>query len=74
MFNLFKKNKNLKKAYKIIFCDKNDPSTKFGEYCDCDTYEAADHIIRMAWNKRKEDRVNNGYQVKDGWIIIEKEA
>ena len=74
MSNFFQRSKNSKETYKIIFCDKNDSSTKFGEYCDCDSDEAADHIIRMAWNKKREDRVKNGYKVKDGWVIIEKEA
>ncbi len=72
MFNLFKKNKVNKETYKVVFCDKNDLNTKFHEYCVCDTYEQADHIIRMAWNKKIEDKINNGYKVKDSWILIEK--
>ena len=72
MFNLFKKGKN-KKVYKVVFCDENNLNTKFGEYGTYETYETADHIIRMAWNKKKENRINNGYKVDSAWIIIEEQ-
>ena len=72
MFKIYNKKNYKKETFTIIFCNENDPTTKFGEYTTCKTYEEADHIIRMAWNKKKEDRINNGYRVKDAWIIIEK--
>ena len=72
MFNFFKKEEKAKEEYKVVFCDTNDLATKFGEYGTYETYKKADHVIRMAWNKRREDKINDGYQVDDAWIIIEK--
>lgn len=69
MFNLFKKNKE---KYKVVFCDENNLDTKFHEYGTYETYETADHVIRMGWNKKREDKINDGYQVDNAWIIIEK--
>ena len=71
MFNLFKKNQNREK-YKVVFCDENNLNTKFHEYGTYETYETADHVIRMGWNKRREDKINDGYQVDNAWILIEK--
>ena len=73
MFKIFKKdNETKKESYSVIFCDANDVNTAFGIYGTYDTYEMADHIIRMAWNKTKEQKIDNGYKVKDAWIVIKK--
>ncbi len=75
MLKFFKKNKNEinKEKYKIAFCDDNDLNTKFGEYNNIfDTYELADHVIRMSWRKRREDKINDGYEIDDAWLVIEK--
>ena len=72
MFKFFKKNKEAKESYSVVFCDTNNVDTAFGMYGTYDTYEIADHIIRMAWNKRRNQKVNDGYQVKDAWIVIKK--
>ncbi len=74
MFNLFKKNKNInKEKYKVVFCSENNLDTKFHEYGIYETYETADHIIRMIWGKKRKDKINDGYQVDDdAWILIEK--
>ncbi len=71
MFNPFKKNEN-KEKYKVVFCDENSLDTKFHEYGTYETYETADHVIRMSWNKKRKDKVNNGYKVNGAWILIEK--
>ena len=48
MFKLFKKNRKVKENYSIVFCDTNNVDTAFsGIYGTYDTYEAADHVIRM---------------------------
>lgn len=67
---MFKKTKKV--IYKVVFCDDNNIATKFGEYGSYDSYEMADHVIRMGWNKKIEDKINDGYKVKNSWIIIEK--
>lgn len=72
MFNLFKKNKKAKETYSVVFCDTNNADTAFGMYGTYDTYEKADHVIRMAWNKTKDQKVNDGYRVGDDWIVIKK--
>ena len=72
MFKLFKKNREVKESYSVIFCDTNSIDTAFGVYGTYDTYEKADHIIRMTWNKTKEQKIDNGYKVKDAWIVIKK--
>ena len=72
MFNLFKKNKKTKESYSVVFCDTNNADTAFGTYGTYDTYETADHVIRMAWNKTKDQKVNNGYKVGEDWIVIKK--
>ena len=57
----------------MAFCDNNDLSTKFGEHNNTyETYETADHVIRMGWNKRREDKINDGYKIDDAWLVIEK--
>ena len=43
--------------FKIVFCDENDLATEFHEYGTYETYEKADHIIRMTWNKEREDKI-----------------
>ena len=72
MFKLFKKNKEVKESYSVIFCDTNSVDTAFGMYGTYDTYETADHVIRMAWNKTKDQKVNDGYRVGDAWVVIKK--
>lgn len=72
MFNFFKKNKKVKESYSIIFCDTNNTNTIFGTYGTYDTYETADHIIRMTWNKTKDQKIDDGYKVGDAWVIIKK--
>lgn len=72
MFNFFKKNKEVKESYSVVFCDTNNAGTVFGTYGTYDTYETADHVIRMAWNKRKDQKVNDGYKVGEDWIVIKK--
>lgn len=69
MKKIFKKEKEL---YKIVFCDENDINTKFYEYATFETYEQANHCIRMGWRKNKKDKIENGYKIKDAWILIEK--
>ena len=66
------KRKKAEPIYKVVFCDDNNLATKFGEYDTYQTFEAADHAIRMGWNKRKEDRINNSYKIGSEWILIEK--
>ena len=73
MFKLFKKNKEIKESYSIVFCDTNNADTAFsGIYGTYDTYETADHVIRMTWNKTKDQKVNDGYKVDGAWIVIKK--
>lgn len=63
----------MEETYKIAFCDENDLATKFGEYkCVFDTYDSADHAIRMGWRKKKEQRVKDGYRINGAWLVIEK--
>ena len=67
------KQKEFKEFYVIAFCDENDLSTKFGEYnATFDTYFSADHTIRMGWRKEKSQKIKDGYQIRDSWLIIEK--
>ena len=73
MFNFFKKSNKVKESYSVIFCDTNDTNTIFGTYNTYDSYEKADHVIRMTWNKKREQRVNDGYKVGESWIIIKKD-
>lgn len=72
MFKFFKKDNKTKESYSIVFCDTNDVNTAFGIYGTYDSYEHADHVIRMAWNKTREQKVNNGYKVGEAWIVIKK--
>lgn len=72
MFKLFKKNKEAKGSYSVVFCDTNNTDTTFGIYGIYDTYETADHVIRMAWNKTKNQKVNDGYKIGESWIVIKK--
>lgn len=72
MFKFFKRNKEIKESYSVLFCDTNNTDTAFGTYGTYDTYETADHIIRMAWNKTKDQKVNDGYRVSDAWVVIKK--
>ena len=60
--------------FKIVFCDENDLATEFYEYGTYETYEKADHIIRMAWNKKEKDKINNGYKINGAWILIKKSS
>ena len=62
-----------KENYRIAFCEENDLATKFGEYnVTFNTYEQADHAIRMGWKYRITETVNNGYKINSAWLIIEK--
>lgn len=73
MFKFFNKKEKEKEIYKIAFCDENNLATKFGEYGTiCETYEKADHIIRMGWQKESKEKINDGYKIKDAWLVIEK--
>ena len=72
MFTFFKKNKENKENYSVVFCDTNNADTAFGTYGTYDTYKKADHVIRMAWNKTKDQKVNDGYKVGEDWIVIKK--
>ena len=73
MFKLFKKNKEVKENYSIVFCDTNSADTAFsGIYGTYDTYETADHVIRMTWNKTRDQKINDGYKVDGAWIVIKK--
>ena len=72
MFKLFKKNNKIVESYSVLLCDDNNANTAFGIYGTYETYEKADHVIRMTWNKTKEQKVDNGYKVKDAWIVIKK--
>lgn len=66
------KKRKAEPVYKVVFCDDNDLTTKFSEYDTYQTFEDADYAIRKGWNKREEDRINNGYKVGTEWILIEK--
>ena len=73
MFKFFKKNKEIKESYSIVFCDTNSADTAFsGLWGTYDTYEDADHVIRMTWNKTRDQKVNDGYRVGDAWVVIKK--
>lgn len=72
MFKFFKKDNKIKESYSVVFCDTNDVNTAFGIYGTYDSYEHADHVIRMAWNKTREQKVNNGYKVGEDWVVIKK--
>ena len=72
MFKLFKKNNKIVESYSVLLWDDNNANTAFGIYGTYETYEKADHVIRMAWNKTKEQKIDNGYKIKDAWIVIKK--
>lgn len=72
MFNFFKKNKEVKNSYSVVFCNTNNADMAFGTYGTYDTYETADHVIRMAWNKTKNQKVGDGYRVGEDWVVIKK--
>ena len=55
----------------MIFCDEYDYATKFHTYQIFDSYEMADHCIRMAWGKSIQERRENGYKVDSAWIMIQ---
>jgi hypothetical protein len=62
----------MKERYSVVFCDTNSIDTAFETYGTYDTYETADHVIRMAWNKTKNQKINDGYKVGENWTIIKK--
>ena len=73
MFNFKKEREIDKPTYRIAFCDENNLATKFGEYdCTFETYEEADHTIRMGWRKNRSQKVNDGYKIHSGWLVIEE--
>ncbi len=67
---IFLGKKTTEKKYAIVFCDEYDLSTEFHQYCACDTYKEADHIIRMSWPTAIQQHYKDGYKVEGGWIII----
>lgn len=60
-----------KQKFAVIFCDEYDYTTKFHIYQIFDSYEAADHCIRMSWGKSIQERRENGYKVDSAWIMIQ---
>ena len=74
MLKIFKKDNKIVESYSVLFCDDNNTNTAFGIYGTYETYEKADHVIRTAWNKTKEQKIDDGYKVKEGWIVIRKNA
>lgn len=76
MFFKTKKTEKSKSIYKIIFCDENDPNTKFGEWHEnFETYEQAEHrIISKAcgWGWAIQYSCNGGYKIDDAWLRVEK--
>ena len=72
MFKLFKKNNKIVESYSILLCDDNNADTAFGIYGTYETYEKADHVIRMTWNKTKDQKINDGYKISDAWIVTKK--
>ena len=72
MFKFFKKNNKIVESYSILLCDDNNADTAFGIYGTYETYEKADHVIRMTWNKTKDQKINDGYKISDAWIVIKK--
>lgn len=70
---LFSKKHKGAEIYKIAFCDTPDISTKFGEWNGIfNTYAAADHCIRMGWEKTIQTKINNAYKIDGAWLVIEK--
>ena len=67
----FKKKKKMP-VYQVLFCTDNDEKTAFHHYGTYETYEKADHVIRMGWNKKEKQKIKNGYKVDDAWIVIKK--
>ena len=72
MFKFFKNNNKIVESYSVLLCDDNNANTAFGIYGTYETYKKADNVIRMAWNKTKEQKIDNGYKIKDAWIVIKK--
>jgi len=60
-----------KQKFAVIFCDEYDYATKFGTFNVFDSYEAADHCIRMGWGKSIQGRREHGYKVDSAWIMIQ---
>jgi len=62
--------------YKIIFCDNNNISTKFGEwYQEFKTYEDAEHYLtskNYGWGNAIINHCDNGYQINSAWLKIVK--
>jgi hypothetical protein len=55
----------------VIFCDEYDYATKFHTYQVFDSYNAADHCVRMAWGRSIQEHRKNGYKVDGAWIMIQ---
>ena len=69
----WKKESKKEKGYKIAFCDTCDLNTKFGEWNGIfDTYAAADHAIRIGWEKAIQEKTDNAYKIDSAWLVIEK--
>ena len=69
----WKKESKKGKGYKIAFCDTYDLNTKFGEWNGIfNTYDEADHAIRMGWNKSIKQKKESAYQIDSAWLVIEK--
>ena len=69
----WKKESKKEKGYKIAFFFFFDLNTKFGEWNGIfNTYDEADHTIRMGWNKSIRQKMENAYQIDSAWLVIEK--
>ena len=69
----WKKESKKEKGYKIAFCDTYNLNTKFGEWNGIfNTYDEADHAIRMGWGKSIKQKIEDAYQIDDAWLVIEK--
>ena len=59
--------------YQIIYCDKPDRATKFGEYKQFfATESAADNCIKRWWGNAIKGKINDAYQIDDAYLMIEK--
>ena len=73
---LFQKKRKPVEKYIIAFCEKNDITTKFGEYGEkFSNIEDAKYRIFSkvnGWWYAIEEITDNGVRINDGWLIIEK--
>ena len=63
-------------VYKIVFCDKNDLFTQFGEDNEIfHTYESAKNRIESTvagWGYAIEYKENDGWKIDSAWLKIKK--